>query len=123
MSNISEKITDFLVRKKAIKTSDYAIYKYGADILVENVSVTLLLMCFGLFINKCVETIVFILTFVGLRRVSGGYHAPTKTMCHILTFGNWAVLMLLIMIQERYGFAKCWMAMVLCAASLEIVYL
>ena len=31
--------------------------------------------------------------------------------------------MLLIMIQERYGFAKCWMAMVLCAASLEIVYL
>jgi len=123
MSEISEKIADFLVREKIIDSADYPIYKYGAEILIENVVMSLFLLCFGFIIHKGIVTIVFVLTFVGVRRFSGGYHASTKAKCHILTLGNWALVLILFQVQQEYGLVKWWMAVILCLLVFVVMLL
>ena len=91
MSGLSKMIADFFVRENVIEHEEYEIYKYGSDILIENIGTTIFLICLGFIFNKEISTLIFIAVFAGIRRYSGGYHAKTKLKCYILTITNWAV--------------------------------
>lgn len=51
MSGLSKMIADFFVRENVIEHEEYEIYKYGSDILIENIGTTIFLICLG-FICK-----------------------------------------------------------------------
>lgn len=91
MSGLSKMIADFFVRENVIEHEEYEIYKYGSDILIENIGTTIFLICLGFIFNKEISTLIFIAVFAGIRRYSGGYHAKTKLKCYILTITNWAI--------------------------------
>lgn len=78
MSGLSKMIADFFVRENVIEHEEYEIYKYGSDILIENIGTTIFLICLGFIFNKEISTLIFIAVFAGIRRYSGGYHAKTK---------------------------------------------
>lgn len=99
MSGLSKMIADFFVRENVIEHEEYEIYKYGSDILIENIGTTIFLICLGFIFNKEISTLIFIAVFAGIRRYSGGYHAKTKLKCYILTITNWAVVIVLSLIH------------------------
>lgn len=41
MSGLSKMIADFFVRENVIEHEEYEIYKYGSDILIENIGTTI----------------------------------------------------------------------------------
>ena len=106
MSGLSKMIADFFVRENVIEHEEYEIYKYGSDILIENIGTTIFLICLGFIFNKEISTLIFIAVFAGIRRYSGGYHAKTKLKCYILTITNWAVVIVLQRLQQKFGFTR-----------------
>lgn len=51
MSGLSKMIADFFVRENVIEHEEYEIYKYGSDILIENIGTTIFLICLGFIFN------------------------------------------------------------------------
>lgn len=123
VSEISEKIADFFVEKEVISEDDYKIYRYGADVFIENYFMTFILIFIGGVIGKGICTITYILTFVSVRRYSGGYHASTKAGCHIVTLGNWMIVILFVSLQQKYHVIEWWTACIICILVYGIMYL
>ena len=59
MSGLSKMIADFFVRENVIEHEEYEIYKYGSDILIENIGTTIFLICLGFIFNKEISTLIF----------------------------------------------------------------
>ena len=114
MSGLSKMIADFFVRENVIEHEEYEIYKYGSDILIENIGTTIFLICLG--------TLIFIAVFAGIRRYSGGYHAKTKLKCYILTITNWAVVIVLQRLQQKFGFTRFGIELIICCMVFMVMF-
>ena len=54
-------IADFFVRENVIEHEEYEIYKYGSDILIENIGTTIFLICLGFIsIKKSVHSFLLL---------------------------------------------------------------
>lgn len=85
MKPMSERIADLLERSELIPEGDRALYVYG----LHELGVTLLniatVVAIGALLGCVLESIVFLLAYVPLRRCAGGYHAKTETGCYFAT--------------------------------------
>ena len=81
----AKRITAFFIKKGIWEEEKADVYEYGLDIIISSVSLTSLLLIMGVFLNKLLHTIVFILVFTLLRTQSGGYHATTRLGCAATT--------------------------------------
>lgn len=122
MSGLSKMIADFFVRENVIEHEEYEIYKYGSDILIENIGTTIFLICLGFIFNKEISTLIFIAVFAGIRRYSGGYHSKTKLKCYILTITNWAVVIVLQRLQQKFGFTRFGIELIICCMVFMVMF-
>ena len=60
MSGLSKMIADFFVRENVIEHEEYEIYKYGSDILIENIGTTIFLICLGFILKKSVHSFLLL---------------------------------------------------------------
>lgn len=83
ISKISEHITSFIL-KNADKSSEdlREIYRYGIEIFISSFLNIFLILLIGFFTNTVTESIIFLLCFVPLRQVTGGWHASTYFVCN-----------------------------------------
>ena len=79
-------LTDFLLSRGKIKKSDKEIYHYGYILLLDGLLDTILLLIFGILIQKFVLTVVFVSVFSTTRMFSGGYHANARWQCILINF-------------------------------------
>lgn len=82
---VSKKVTDRLLSRNAIKDEDYEIYQYGLEQLFTSGLDMLTLFVIGLIMGMIWQGIVFVLSFMLLRKYAGGYHASTPLRCYLLT--------------------------------------
>lgn len=83
--NISEIITNRLLKAEVIEYDDAEIYQFGLEQLlaiVLNIATTIIL---GIIFNELWNSMVFVLSFMLLRTYAGGYHANTPSGCYLLT--------------------------------------
>ena len=59
------------------------IYKYGVQILLSDLSNFLIIIVPSLIFNKLSEGIVFLITFISIRRYCGGFHCSSCLRCNI----------------------------------------
>lgn len=83
-SKIASKITDFYIKKGLIKPEKSVLYSYGFQTMIS--TAVYLLICFivAFLFNSVIETIFFLIGFLLVRRICGGYHAPSYISCHVL---------------------------------------
>ena len=86
MSRLSYMLNDFLLCRRKIEKADKEIYHFGYILLLDGLLDTILLLIFGILIQKFVLTVVFVLVFTTTRMFSGGYHANTRWQCILVTF-------------------------------------
>lgn len=82
---VSQKVTDRLLVRKVIRYEDYEIYQYGLEQLFTNVLDVMTLLVIGLSMGMIWQGIVFVFSFMLLRKYAGGYHASTPLKCYLLT--------------------------------------
>lgn len=84
---ISEDILFLLIKNKLLDIEKYDIYLYSIEIILLNGS--LLLSCFTIsfFIGKISHFVAFLIFFIPLRMLIGGYHCKTSERCFICSVG------------------------------------
>lgn len=96
---MSAKITAFLIEQKIISDEDREIYEYGFELLLADLFNFSVILLTGGIAHQLWPTVLYILIFVGLRSVCGGYHAKTHLRCHIGTIGVYILFLLLLSMQ------------------------
>ena len=97
--NLSKKITVFLISQKIVPDEDKEIYEYGFDLLLADIFNFAGILLIGSITHQLWFTTLYILIFVGLRSMCGGYHAKTHLRCHIGTIGAYILFLLLLNTQ------------------------
>ena len=92
---ISQIITHKFVTLGIISEDDYEIYKYGFELLIALLSTTFAIVLISVFINKFVETILYLVGFFSVRVICGGYHAKHHYSCFITTISSYLLFLLL----------------------------
>lgn len=80
-SLLSNKITNFLYKKKVIPKEQMEVYQYGFEVLLLNIFDIFIVLVLGMFIKRYVDTVVFLVIFGVTRQYTGGYHAKTVLRC------------------------------------------
>ncbi len=97
---MSTKITAFLIKQKIISNEDREIYEYGFELLLADLFNFSVILLIGSVAHRLWPTVLYLLIFVGLRSVCGGYHAKTHLRCHIGTIGVYILFLLLLSTQK-----------------------
>ena len=92
-ASLTMKIVNFLIKNDVIKKDDQEIYIYGFDRILTpllNIATTVL---FGVILGELYQGLIFVFSFMALRKYSGGYHANTPIRFNYLgnlsrTFGD-----------------------------------
>lgn len=71
--------------KKYDFEDDYDVYLYGHKVFLFSVITNVSLLIFGCIFNQVFFSIIWIISFSGLRIYLGGYHCSTATRCFFLT--------------------------------------
>lgn len=75
--SISARITAFLVAQKIVPAEDSDIYEYGFELLLADLFNFSVILLIGGISGHLWPSVLYLLIFVGLRSVCGGYHAKT----------------------------------------------
>lgn len=92
---LSEKITVSLIKKNIIHYADRKIYEYSIEVLLSDVVYFLVAALTAIFTNSILASIVFLISFFSIRKFAGGYHADTYLRCHIISWVNQILMVLL----------------------------
>ncbi|MGL4605927.1 MAG: accessory gene regulator ArgB-like protein [Eubacteriaceae bacterium] len=71
-----------------IEEEDRSIYQYGLESLLTKALHTLTMILVGWFLGLLTETIAFILAYSFVRIYAGGYHAKSKIVCYLWSWGT-----------------------------------
>jgi accessory gene regulator B len=86
-----------------IKEEDRAIYDYSFQLLLSDILNVTALVILSVIANKIFETILYMVAFMYLRSIAGGYHAPTHFKCLLtMLFAYTFFLVTLFMLPPQY---------------------
>lgn len=82
---ISNKILYYLLKNDVISDNedDRAHYKYGIEITISSFLNIILVVILGMIFSKIELAIVFLLLFISIRQLTGGYHAKSYFRCNL----------------------------------------
>lgn len=86
IDSIVNKLTDLLEASGA-DPSKQAIYAYGLECLISTAIIISLLLIFGIIFQSFWTMVIFILFWIPLRMLVGGFHAKTHLTCTVLSVG------------------------------------
>lgn len=84
-----------LLKKGVITEELKDVYIYGFDLLFSFLISTTIILTIGIISGHIVPTLFFLVTFILVRRYTGGYHANTYLKCQICTVSFYLISLLL----------------------------
>lgn len=93
---LSEDITFLMIKNRILDINSYDIYLYAVEIILLNGSIVLACLLMSILSGTLHHMLAFILFFVPLRMLAGGYHCKRSEVCFICSIGMYGVSVLLI---------------------------
>ena len=93
---LSRKLTHFFVQNNVIPADQEKAYEFCFDSVIGFVMFSLFLLLFGIMIGAFPYALLFLITFVPLKKCAGGAHALTRTLCTLLSYGYACISLLLV---------------------------
>lgn len=84
-----------LLREGIISSEQEEIYVYGFELILSFLISTTIIFAIGVILEQIVNTLVFLLLFILIRRCTGGFHAKTYLQCKLYTIGFYLTVILL----------------------------
>lgn len=85
MHGLAIRITDYLIAKGVAESSERDYYVYGCEMLLLKLVNVVTLMGIAFAMGKSLEGITLLLTFMTLRKYTGGFHLGSALSCYIFT--------------------------------------
>lgn len=120
MEYISNKLTDYVLKKGVIKEDSYDIYQYGVQCFLE---ITLNILCsiiIALSLGMLIECILFFVFFIPLRSYSGGIHMKTYFSCLFFS----CIILISTLLAVKYvtvSISISFIVYILCAIAIKLV--
>ncbi len=84
VSRLSNSIADFYVSKNIITTDEKDVYKYGLELIFNDIVTFSLIIIISALLFNVRYSIEFLITFCFTRIYCGGYHAPKAYLCRLI---------------------------------------
>ena len=97
MQTAAKGITQWLTRHGAIRQEDHSLYEYAIYSLMLTIAPLFIVMIIGCLMGLVLESVIFILPFMVVRKYSGGFHMKHAWTCLICSC---TVLFLSIYVTE-----------------------
>lgn len=81
---LSRKLTDFLCSKSIIDSSKKEIYQYGYEVFISGLTGIIIALIIGILSSRIIDAIIFLVYFIPLRQLCGGFHADSYLKCNIV---------------------------------------
>jgi len=81
---MSSKVSSFFIAYGIIPEDDRDVYVYSFEVLFSTLLSFLALAVLAVFTRTVLETAIFLLGFVPLRLIAGGYHAKNHFRCFLI---------------------------------------
>lgn len=121
MHRIADATAYWLVKANAIKSEDRELYSYAMYSFLFAAAPLMLTMVIGIFMHMFLESILFILPFVIIRKFSGGFHLKSPTVCSFVSTGIIIAFLCTIRFVLNHGiYWPVAIATVLCAVQLFV---
>lgn len=95
---LSENVVYSLTRRKVLDVEAYDIYTYAVEVILLNGGLLFTCLLISAFFNAWLHYLAFLVFFVPLRMLSGGYHCKKSETCFLCSNGVY----LLSVIWIRY---------------------
>jgi len=100
---VSSKVSSFFIAYGIIPENDRDVYAYSFEVLFSTLLSFLALAVIAIFTKTVLETAIFLLGFVPLRLIAGGYHAKNHFRCFlILMFVYCTFLVVIFFLPPSY---------------------
>jgi len=93
---MSRKISSFFITRGIISEDDMDVYAYSFEILISTLQSFLTLAALAFISRTSLETVLFLLGFIPLRMVAGGYHAKNHFRCFLILLFTYMVFLILM---------------------------
>lgn len=104
ISKLSTRLTEKLLSSGTISDQDKELYIYGLFMLISHLIFLIITCIFGLVLKCLLESIIFYIAFMLIRRYAGGYHASTETRCEVLSTLSILACIVVIRLSKIYDF-------------------
>lgn len=81
---LSRKLTDFLCSKSIIDSSKREIYQYGYEVFISGLTGIIIALIIGIISGRIIDAIIFLVYFIPLRQLCGGFHADSYLICNVV---------------------------------------
>ena len=93
---LSRKISSAFAERGIILQEDLAVYTYSFEILIATLLNLLALCLIAVLTRTGSETIFYLLGFLPLRQLAGGYHAKNHFRCFLILIAVYGIFLVLI---------------------------
>lgn len=96
LTRLSKKLTCFFIRKNAININEREVYDYCFEIFLSTILNLISIIVIAIITKTYIISSVFIVVFISMRFVAGGYHAKTHFRCFLILLGVYGSLIAII---------------------------
>ncbi len=114
------KMSERLIEGNVISIDDIDEYKYGIEVFLLKVIHILSMVAVGYIFNSLFETLVFLIVFVRVREMIGGYHSKNPILCFIIS--NLMIFTLLFIIEKLHISSYLIMIIIISMISVILFY-
>jgi len=93
---MSKNISSFFIKREIIPYEDFEVYAYSFEIVISSALSFVTLAIIAILSGTVHYTALFLLGFIPLRLVAGGYHAKSHFRCFFILIVSYSVFLLLL---------------------------
>lgn len=86
IEKIGTRLGQYFYRCNYIAENDIDAVRYYVEVFFNEYIQLMLTILLGYYLNKLVETILYLFCFILIRKYAGGYHAKTITGCNVIAY-------------------------------------
>ena len=116
---IAKRICYGLKAKGFIPENLIEVYIYGFELLVSTIISAAIILTIGIILKMTLCSVLFLLTFITIRRFTGGYHANKYIICQICTVGAF----LLVLAASYYVYLNVYMSLSVIIIGETVIWL
>jgi len=93
---VSKRISSFFILQGIIPSEDREVYEYSFEILISTLLGFIAIITISIITNTPVYTFLYLIGFIPLRLIAGGYHAKNHFRCFIILMTVYIVFIVLV---------------------------
>ena len=99
--HLAEDVTFLLIKNKMLDIQSYEIYLYAVEVIILNGSILLTCLLISILSGELFHMLAFILFFIPLRMLAGGYHCKRSEVCFLCSIGVYGLSIVLVHCAEN----------------------